>query len=76
MNLWPEKKKPVTPKKTSKSQASGRILCQVKDRCQKMGNLLLQAKITGKELLGQLKAGTGGEAKIKSVFVCMCVCVL
>ena len=55
MKLWPKKKKPVPPKKTSKSQASGRIQCQAKDRCGKMGSLLLEAEITGKELLGQLK---------------------
>ena len=65
MILWPEKKKPVLPKKTPKSQASGRILCQAKDRCQKMGNLLLEAEITGNELVRQLKAGAEGRAKDK-----------
>ena len=68
MNLWPKKKKPVPPKKTSKSQASGRILCQAKARCRKMGSLLLEAEITGKELLGQLKAGAGVGAKDKKQY--------
>ena len=31
----------------------------------KMGSLLLEAKIAGKELLGQLKSGAGGGAKYK-----------
>ena len=65
MNLWPKKKKLVCPKKKSKSQASGRIPCQVKDRCWKMGSLLLEAEISDKELLRQLKAGAGGGAKDK-----------
>ena len=33
----------------------------------KMGSLLLEAEFTGKELLGQLKAGTGG-AKYKKQY--------
>ena len=31
----------------------------------KMGSLLLEAEITGKEMLGQLKAGAGGGATYK-----------
>ena len=34
----------------------------------KMGNLLLEAEFTGKELLGQLKAGTRGGAKYKKQY--------
>ena len=34
----------------------------------KMGSLLLEAEITGKELLGQLKAGAGGGAKYKKQY--------
>ena len=68
MNLWPKKKKPVPPKKTPKSQASGRIPREAKDRCQKMGSLLLEAEITGKECLGQLKAGAGGGANDKKQY--------
>ena len=36
-----------------------------KKKKQKIGCLLLEAEITGKELLGQLKAGGGGGAKYK-----------
>ena len=34
----------------------------------KMGSLLLEAEITGKELLRQLKAGAGGGAKYKKQY--------
>ena len=34
----------------------------------KMGSLLLEAEITGKELLGQLKVGAGGGAKYKKQY--------
>ena len=34
----------------------------------KMGNLLLEAEITGKDLLEQLKAGAGGGAKCKKQY--------
>ena len=33
-----------------------------------MGSLLLEAEISGKELLGQLKAGAGGGAKDKKEY--------
>ena len=33
-----------------------------------MASLLLEAEITGKELLGQLKAGAGGGAKDKKQY--------
>ena len=33
----------------------------------KMGSLLVKAEFTGKELLGQVKAGAGGGAKYKNI---------
>ena len=44
----------------------GGTIVQNSDRCRKMGSLLLEAEITGTELVGQLKAGAKDKKKYET----------